>query len=334
MSKTIFVTGAAGFIGSHFCRYWNEQYPDDTVIAFDKLTYAGVEASLNDVECTFIQGDIGDTEHVLNLLNEHEVNIIVNFAAESHNSYATKNPGVFFQTNCVGTQGLCEAARLYGKLERLHHISTCEVYGDLALDSPELFSETSPHQPNTPYNASKAAADHVIRCYHHTYGLPTSVTSCANNYGSYQFPEKLIPLFIAKALNDEPLTLYKSSDNRREWIHAIDHCRAIDDVIFKGKAGETYHVGTGVEKSVEEISDLILDTLGKSHDLKTYVPDRPGHDRRYALDFTKIQRELGWEPSISFEEGMAQTIEWYKNNEDWWRPLIGRSPVDEGKDWE
>jgi dTDP-glucose 4,6-dehydratase len=333
MPNTLLVTGAAGFIGSHFCRYWKQKYSDDTVITFDKLTYAGVEASLDDVDCTFVQGDIGDTEFVLNLLNKYNVDIVVNFAAESHNSYATKNPGVFFQTNCVGTQGLCEAARQYGKLTRLHHISTCEVYGDIALDSDTLFHEQSPHRPNTPYNASKAAADHVIRCYNHTYGLPTSVTSCANNYGPYQFPEKLIPLFIAKALNDKPLTLYKSSDNRREWIHAIDHCRAIDDVIFKGKAGETYHVGTGVEKSVEEISDLILDTLGKPHSLKTYVPDRPGHDRRYALDFSKIQQELGWEPSISFEDGMAETIEWYKHNEAWWKPLIGRSPVDEGKDW-
>jgi dTDP-glucose 4,6-dehydratase len=212
-------------------------------------------------------------------------------------------------------------------------VSTCEVYGDLALDADEAFTEESPYRPRTPYNASKAAGDHAVRAYYETFDLPISITNCANNYGPYQFPEKVLPLFATYALDDKPLPLYKSTENRREWIHAVDHCRAIDLVLDQGKVGETYHVGTGVEKSIEEIADIVLDTLEKPHSLKKIVPDRPGHDRRYLLDWSKIQRELGWTPSITFEQGVNDTIRWYADNRAWWEPLRGVAPVVEDDAW-
>ncbi|MEY2470494.1 MAG: dTDP-glucose 4,6-dehydratase, partial [Actinomycetota bacterium] len=213
------------------------------------------------------------------------------------------------------------------------HVSTCEVYGDLALDADEAFTEESPYRPRTPYNASKAAGDHAVRAYYETFDLPISITNCANNYGPYQFPEKVLPLFATYALDDKPLPLYKSTENRREWIHAVDHCRAIDLVLDQGKVGETYHVGTGVEKSIEEIADIVLDTLEKPHSLKKIVPDRPGHDRRYLLDWSKIQRELGWTPSVTFEQGVDDTIRWYAANRAWWEPLRGVAPVVEDDAW-
>lgn len=331
----ILVTGAAGFIGSHFCHYWRTHHPEDTLIAIDTLGYAGVLANLASIkdEITFVQLDIGNQAEVTKLLEAHNIQTIVNFAAESHNSYAILNPAAFFKTNCLGTQSLCAAA-LAAKVERVHHVSTCEVYGDLDLESDELFTEQSPYRPRTPYNASKAAGDHVVRSYYETFGLPISITNCANNYGPNQFPEKLIPLFCTKALQNEPLPLYKTSQNKREWIHALDHCRAIDLIIQnKQTVGQTYHVGTGTEASVEQITDTILEVLGKPQSLKTYVPDRPGHDRRYALDWSKIKREIGWEPHIEFKTGLRATIEWYAQNQSWWQPLLGKSPVDEGKDW-
>jgi dTDP-glucose 4,6-dehydratase len=330
----LFVTGGAGFIGSNFVRMWVDRHPDDDVVVFDLLTYAGNRSNLDGIEdrIAFLRGDIGDLDQVERALGDHEIDTVVNFAAESHNSYAIKNPGVFFRTNALGTQTLCEAARRAG-VRRLHHISTCEVYGDLALDAEEIFTEESPYRPRTPYNASKAAGDHAVRAYYETFGLPITITNCANNYGPYQFPEKVLPLFITYALDDRPLPVYVSSENRREWIHAIDHCRAIELVLERGKVGETYHVGTGVEKSVEELANLVLDTLGKPRSLKETVPDRPGHDRRYVLDWTKIQKELGWEPSIDFDDGAAATIRWYADNRDWWEPLRGRSPVVEEQAW-
>jgi dTDP-glucose 4,6-dehydratase len=232
----------------------------------------------------------------------------------------------------IGTQSLLEAARTVG-VGRFHHISTCEVYGDLALDSEDLFTETSSYRPRTPYNASKAGADHAVRAYHETYGLPVTITNCANNYGAYQFPEKVIPVFVTSALDDQPLQMYASTENRREWIHALDHCAAIEAVLERGRVGETYHVGTGVEKSIEEIADTVLAELGKPADLKTIIPDRPGHDRRYILDWTKIRRELGWEPQIPFDRGLAETVQWYAQNRDWWEPLRERAPVVEGAAW-
>ncbi|MET9773575.1 dTDP-glucose 4,6-dehydratase [Streptomyces sp. NPDC006367] len=327
---SLLVTGAAGFIGSHFVRYWLGQHPGDTVVALDALTYAGTLTSLADVrdDIVFVHGDIGDAPLVRRLLEEHRVETVVNFAAESHNSLAVLDPGRFFRTNVLGTQTLLEACRRAG-VERFHHISTCEVYGDLSLRSTESFTEASPYRPRTPYNASKAAADHAVRAYHETFGLPVTLTNCANNYGSHQFPEKVLPLFTTRALDGRPLPLYESSENRREWIHVLDHCRAVETVLLEGRVGETYHVGTGVEASVEQLADLVLDELGLPHTLKRRVPDRPGHDRRYLLDSGRIGRELGWRPRIPFEEGVRKTIRWYADNRDWWEPLRERSPVAE-----
>ena len=333
-ARSLLVTGGAGFIGSNFVRHWLAGHPDDHLVVLDLLTYAGNRASLADLEgrFSFVQGDIGDAELVESLLREHAIEVVVNFAAESHNSYAILNPGVFFRTNVLGTQALCEAARRAG-VARFHHISTCEVYGDLELEADTPFTEESPYRPRTPYNASKAGGDHVVRAYHRTFGLPITITNCANNYGPYQFPEKVIPLFASRALDDRPLPIYASSEHRREWIHVLDHCRAIELVIERGRVGETYHVGTGVEKSVDEIADAVLRILGKPASLKTTVPDRPSHDRRYVLDWTKIQRELGWEPRMPFDEGIAETLRWYGDHRDWWEPLLDRAPVQEEVAW-
>jgi dTDP-glucose 4,6-dehydratase len=325
---TLLVTGAAGFIGSNFVRYWTEAHPADGLVALDLLTYAGNRENLADVEdrITFVQADIADLPTVEALLADRAVDVVVNFAAESHNSLAVLDPGRFVRTNVLGTQSLLEAARRVG-VSRFHHVSTCEVYGDLALDDPGAFTEDSPYQPRTPYNASKAAADHIVRAYHETYGLPISISNCANNYGPFQFPEKVIPLFTSRALDDQPLPLYASTANRREWLHALDHCSAIDLILEQGREGETYNVGSGVEASIEEIADLVLDVLDKPATLKTIVPDRPGHDRRYLLDSGKIRRELGWAPTIEFDSGVRATVEWYARNRPWWEPLRDRAPV-------
>src|SRR6266480_2840746 len=325
----LLVTGAAGFIGSNFVRYWANAHPTDDIVAFDLLTYAGTRQNLADVEdaITFVQGDIGDRDTVESLLREHDVDVIVNFAAESHNSLAVVDPGRFFRTNAMGTQALLEAARRAG-LARFHHISTCEVYGDLPLDSDERFTEESPYRPRTPYNASKAAADHAVRAYSETFGLPVTITNCSNNYGPRQFPEKVIPLFVTHAFDDLELPLYASTQNRREWLHVDDHCRAIELVLEQGREGETYNVGSGLERSIEEIADLALELTGKPQSLKTIVPDRPGHDRRYLLDSTKLRRELGWEPEVSFEDGLRETVEWYAASRGWWEPLRERLQVE------
>jgi dTDP-glucose 4,6-dehydratase len=250
----------------------------------------------------------------------------VNFAAESHNSLAILDPGRFFSTNVLGTQTMLEAARR-AEVTRFHHISTCEVYGDMDLDSDSAFTEDSPYRPRTPYNAAKAGGDHAVRAYFETFDLPITITNCSNNYGPYQFPEKVIPVFATKAIDDMPIPLYASTQNRREWLHVLDHCTAIEAVLERGRIGETYHVGSGVEKTIEQIADTVLEALGKPSSLKTIVPDRPGHDRRYLLDITKIRTELGWEPSILFEEGIAETVSWYADNRAWWEPLRDRAPV-------
>ena len=333
-SMRLLVTGGAGFIGSNFSRYWVERHPHDAVVVLDLLTYAGNRPNITDLEppVVFEQGDIADFENNERLLREHRVDVVVNFAAESHNSLAVIEPGRFFRTNVLGTQALLEACRLVG-VDRFHHISTCEVYGDLALDTAEVFTETSPYRPRTPYNASKAGADHAVRAYQETYELATTITNCANNYGPYQFPEKIIPLFTTNALDDQPLPLYESTQNRREWIHALDHCSAIEAVLERGQSGETYHVGTGVERSIEEIADAVLAELGKPSSLKKIVPDRPGHDRRYVLDWSKIRRELGWQPAIDFERGLSETVAWYAERRSWWEPLRERAPVVEDTAW-
>ena len=331
--SVLLVTGAAGFIGSNFVHYWRVHHPGDRVVALDALTYAGVRENVDGLEgVMFVHADIGDSGTVAGILEAESVGVVVNFAAESHNSLAILDPARFFRTNVLGTQGLCEAARRVG-VERFHHVSTCEVYGDLALDADEWFTEESPYRPRTPYNASKAGGDHVVRAYHETWELPVTITNCANNYGPYQFPEKVIPYFTTLALDDQPLPLYASTSNRREWIHAVDHCRAIDVILQRGRVGETYHVGTGVEKSILEIADTVLAHLGKPESLKTIVPDRPGHDRRYLLDFTKIGDELGWRPEIGWDTGVAETIDWYAANRAWWQPLRHTAPVAEGTVW-
>ncbi|HEX6682367.1 MAG TPA: dTDP-glucose 4,6-dehydratase [Candidatus Limnocylindrales bacterium] len=327
---TLLVTGAAGFIGSSFVRYWVQEHPSDQIIALDALTYVASMDALSEVEksITFVKGDIRNQDLIEHLLRTHSVDILVNFAAESHNSLAILRPGEFFSTNVMGVQSLAEACRRTG-IGRFHQISTCEVYGDMDLDDPGAFTEDSPYLPRTPYNAAKAGGDHVVRAYHHTYGLPATITNCSNNYGPYQFPEKVIPLFVTNALRGKALPMYSSTRNRREWLHVDDHCRAIDLVLNRGTVGETYLVGSGVEADIETIADLVLDELGLPHTLKTIVPDRPSHDRRYLLDSTKIRRELGWAPRIEFADGLRETIRWFRENEWWWEPLLGRSPVTE-----
>jgi dTDP-glucose 4,6-dehydratase len=328
MARSILVTGGAGFIGSNFVRWWLERHPDDHVVALDKLTYAGDPRNLDELGVRLAVCDICDLDPTERLLAEESIDTIVNFAAESHNSLAVLDPGRFFRTNVLGTQTLLEAARQRG-VSRFHHVSTCEVYGDLPLDSEEAFTEESPYRPRTPYNASKAAADHAVRAYSETFGLPVTITNCSNNYGPRQFPEKVIPLFVTHAFDDLELPLYASTQNRREWLHVDDHCRAIELVLEQGREGETYNVGSGLERSIEEIADLVLELTGKPESLKTIVPDRPGHDRRYLLDSAKLRDELGWQPEISFEDGLRATVEWYAANRGWWEPLRDRAPVRE-----
>jgi len=324
----ILVTGGAGFIGANFVRYWLERHPNDHVVVYDLLTYAADRRSIDDLDVRLVEGDIADGELAARTLTEEEIDAVVNFAAESHNSLAVVDPGRFFRANVLGTQTLLEAARRVG-VGRFHHVSTCEVYGDLPLDSDEAFTEESPYRPRTPYNASKAGADHAVRAYFETYGLPVTITNCANNYGPYQFPEKVIPLFTTNALDDEPLPMYASTEHRREWLHVGDHCRAIDLVLHEGRPGETYNVGSRFEASIEELADRILAILRKPASLKSIVPDRPGHDRRYLLDASKIERELGWRPERDFGSGLEETVRWYADNRAWWEPLKQRAPVEE-----
>jgi len=325
----LLVTGGAGFIGSNFTRYWVEQHPGDQVVVYDALTYAGNRSSLTEVEnrITFIRGDICDADAVGAALGHHEIDVVVHFAAESHNSLATIEPGLFFRTNVIGTQTLLEAARHRGV--RFHHVSTCEVYGDMALDDPGSFDEQSPYRPRSPYSASKAGSDLAVRAYAETYGLEVTITNCANNYGPYQFPEKLVSLFIARALDNRPLPLYASTHHRREWLHVSDHCRAIEAVLVSGRVGETYHVGSGIEANIDQIADLVLGALGKPASLKRIVHERPAHDRRYLLDSSKIRRELGWAATIDLASGIEETARWYAEHRGWWEPLLAEAPVSE-----
>ncbi len=322
----VLATGGAGFIGSNFVRYWAEEHPGDRVVVYDALTYAGTRSNVEGLDVVFVHGDVCDLELAVATLEREQIDTVVHFAAESHNSLAVLDPARFFRTNVLGTQTMLEAARRHG-VTRFHHISTCEVYGDLDLDSHERFTEESPYRPRTPYNASKAGADHAVRAYAETFGLPVTITNCSNNYGPYQFPEKVIPLFTTLALDDRRLPMYASTQNRREWLHVVDHCRAIDAVVRRGRLGETYHVGSGVEATIEQIADAVLSCLGKPASLKEIVPDRPGHDRRYLLDTTKIRSELSWEPLVDFSQGVADTVAWYAANREWWEPLRGRAPV-------
>lgn len=330
-ARRLLVTGGAGFIGSNFIHYILKKYPDYKVVNLDLLTYAGnlenLKAAAKNPNYQFVQGDIGDLEKNEVLLREEKIDVVVNFAAESHNGRAALEPDIFVKTNVLGTQMLLEAARRVG-VARFHHISTCEVFGDLDLNERRAFKEGDPYLPRTPYNASKAAANHEAMAYFYTFGLPVTISHCSNNYGPYQFPEKVIPRFITNALQNETLPLFKSSQNRREWLHVEDHCRAIDLIIQRGRVGEAYNIGSGVEKSIEEIAEAVLERLGKPKFLKTYVEDRLGHDRRYLLDSSKIRTELGWKPAIAFEPGLDETVKWYMANEPWWKPLLGRGFVE------
>jgi dTDP-glucose 4,6-dehydratase len=350
---SLLVTGGAGFIGANFVRYWNRRHPDDRVVVLDALTYAGNRANLAGLDdIVFVHGDIRDTALVQSLLRDHAVDTIVHFAAESHVDRSIDGPDAFIDTNVNGTHSLLKAAKAAwldqgsGRPHRFHHISTDEVYGSLGPGDP-AFSETTPYAPNSPYSASKAGSDHLVRAYHHTFGLETSTTNCSNNYGPYQFPEKLIPLFMINCLTGRDLPIYGDGMNVRDWLHVEDHCRGIELVLEQGRVGETYNVGGGAELPniavidaicaevdaafaanpdlVRRFPDAPAATGRKSDTLKTYVTDRKGHDRRYAIDERKIRDELGYTPGRSFDEGFAATLAWYLANEDWWRAVMDGS---------
>lgn len=314
----ILVTGGSGFIGSNFIRYWLGNHADDQIVNLDLLTYAGRKENLGDIASdpryTFIQGDICDAAVVEKAMSGCDV--VAHFAAESHVDRSITGPAAFVQTNIVGTYTLLEAARKQG-VQRFHHISTDEVFGSLELEGTDKFSETTPYDPSSPYSATKAGSDHLVRAYFHTFGLPVTISNCTNNYGHYQFPEKLIPLMISKALKGEPLPVYGDGKNVRDWIHVLDHAKAIELILTKGRIGETYCVSGEAEKSNLEVVRTILQQLGKDESLIAFVEDRKGHDRRYAIDQSKIVAELGYRPSYTFEAGIADTITWYKENQDW-----------------
>ena len=320
----ILVTGGCGFIGSNFVRYMLKGYPNYSILNVDKLTYAGNLENLADLTSSpryrFIRTDIAEAVQMEAIIREG-VDAIVNFAAESHVDRSIEDPGAFMKTNVFGTFVLLEAVRkVFPKQKiRILHISTDEVYG--SLGERGAFTEETPLAPNSPYSASKTAADMLVRAYHHTYGLPTSITRCSNNYGPYQFPEKLIPLLISNAIENKELPIYGDGMNVRDWIYVEDHCRALDAVLHHGKEGEVYNIGGQSEKPNLEVVKTVLDQLGKPHSLIRFVKDRPGHDRRYAMDFSKIERELGWNPTFSFEEGVRLTVEWYKTHQEWWRKI-------------
>ncbi len=323
---TIFVTGGAGFIGSNFIFFMLNNHPEDRIVCLDKLTYAGNLSTLKDImdspNFRFVKLDICDREGVYKLFEEEKPDVVVNFAAESHVDRSIENPEVFLQTNILGTQVLMDACRKYG-IQRFHQVGTDEVYGDLPLDRPDLFfTETTPIHASSPYSASKASADLLVLAYHRTFGLPVTVSRCSNNYGPYQFPEKLIPLMIANALNDKPLPVYGKGENVRDWLYVEDHCKAIDCILRKGRDGEVYNIGGHNEMKNIDIVKLICKTLGKPESLITYVTDRKGHDMRYAIDPAKIHRELGWLPETKFADGIQKTIQWYLDHKAWWEEII------------
>ena len=322
----IIVTGGAGFIGSNFVYYMLKKRPNDKIICYDALTYAGnyetLLPALENPNFRFVKGDITDREQVAKLFREEKPDIVVNFAAESHVDRSIVNPDVFLMTNVIGTSVLLEACREFG-ISRYHQVSTDEVYGDLPLDRPDLFfTEATPLHTSSPYSASKASADLLVLAYHRTYGLPVTISRCSNNYGPYHFPEKLIPLMIVKALAGEKLPVYGDGKNVRDWLYVEDHCAAINLVLESGRVGEVYNIGGHNERANIDVVETILKALGKGADLIDFVPDRLGHDRRYAIDPTKISRELGWLPETKFDEGIAKTIQWYLDNRGWWENII------------
>lgn len=322
----IIVTGGAGFIGSNFVFHMLHSHPEYHIVCLDKLTYAGnlstLEPVMTNANFRFVKADICDRAAVYQLFEEERPDIVVNFAAESHVDRSIENPGIFLETNIMGTAVLMDACRKYG-ITRYHQVSTDEVYGDLPLDRPDLFfTEDTPIHTSSPYSSSKASADLLVLAYHRTYGLPVTISRCSNNYGPYHFPEKLIPLMIINALHDKPLPVYGDGLNVRDWLYVEDHCRAIDLILHKGTVGEVYNVGGHNEMRNIDIVKLICRTLGKPESLIQFVTDRKGHDRRYAIDPTKIHRELGWLPETKFADGIQKTIQWYVNHEDWWQPIV------------
>ena len=323
---TLLVTGGAGFIGGNFIHYMLDAHPEDAIICYDLLTYAGnldtLESAMKNPRFRFYKGDIADNEQVNALFENERPDIVVNFAAESHVDRSIGEPGVFLQTNVIGTQILMDVCRRFG-VERFHQVSTDEVYGDLPLDRPDLlFTEETPLHASSPYSASKAAADLLVLAYHRTYDLPVTISRCSNNYGPYHFPEKLIPLMIINALYNNPLPVYGSGENIRDWLYVLDHCKAIDMILRCGRIGEIYNIGGNNEMCNNNIVKTILHELNKPETLITYVTDRAGHDLRYAIDAGKIHAELGWRPTTEFKEGIKHTIEWYLENRRWWEGKI------------
>lgn len=315
------VTGGAGFIGSNYMHYVVNKYPEDYFVCLDALTYAGNYNNIKDLESKenykFVKGDITDRDFIENLFATENFDIVINFAAESHVDNSIKNPGIFLNTNIIGTQILMDAARK-NNIKRYHQVSTDEVYGDLPLDRPDLlFTEDTPIHTSSPYSSSKASADLLVLAYHRTYGLPVTISRCSNNYGPYQFPEKLIPVVISKALKDEPIPVYGKGENVRDWIHVIDHNIGVDLIVRNGKDGEVYNLGGHSERTNLEVVKTILKQMGKSEDLISYVTDRPGHDLRYAIDSTKSEQELHWDRTYTFEKGIQETVDWYLNHQDW-----------------
>ena len=322
----LLIIGGAGFIGSNFIYYQLQNHPEDEFICLDALTYAGnletLQPAMQYDNFKFVKGDIADRDFVYKIFETEKPDIVVNFAAESHVDRSILEPELFLRTNIIGTGVLMDACRKYG-IKRYHQVSTDEVYGDLPLDRPDLFfTEETPLHTSSPYSASKASADLLVLAYHRTYGLPVTISRCSNNYGPYHFPEKLIPLMIINALHDKKLPVYGTGENVRDWLYVEDHCSAIDLIIRKGRVGEVYNIGGHNEKTNLEAVKTILKELGKGEDLITFVKDRPGHDRRYAIDPAKIHCELGWLPQTSFAEGIKKTIKWYLDNEDWWQRII------------
>jgi len=322
----ILVTGGAGFIGSNFIFYMLDKYPDYRIVCLDALTYAGnlktLEPVMDNDNFRFVKGDIRERDFIFDLFSEENFDLVVNFAAESHVDRSIEDPGVFLETNILGTQVLMDACREYG-IKRFHQVSTDEVYGDLPLDKPELmFTEETSITTSSPYSASKASGDLLVEAYHRTFGLPVTISRCSNNYGPYQFPEKLIPLMISKVLAEEELPVYGKGENVRDWLYVEDHCRAIDLILHEGKDGEVYNIGGHNERSNLEVVKTILDELDKPEFLINFVEDRAGHDLRYAIDPTKINDELGWEPTILFDEGIKKTIQWYLDNREWWENIL------------
>ena len=322
----IIVTGGAGFIGSNFVIHMVKKYPEHEIVNLDLLTYAGNLENLTEVEKApnykFIRGDIADRKFVFDLFEQEKPDIIVNFAAESHVDRSITDPESFVRTNVMGTTTLLDACKEYG-IKRFHQVSTDEVYGDLPLDRPDLFfTEETPLHTSSPYSSSKASADLFVMAYHRTFGIPVTISRCSNNYGPYQFPEKLIPLIISRALADEELPGYGTGENVRDWLHVSDHCVAIDLILEKGRVGEVYNIGGHNERTNLEVVKTILKALDKPESLIRFVKDRPGHDRRYAIDPTKMETELGWKPQYVFDTGMKQTIQWYLDNKEWWEHIV------------